>query len=71
MVLLSDVQDAGSSSEVSLMASLSHPGAAADLAARRKALQQLRYVLNHQATAKLDGLMGAAIGKPHATTKQD
>jgi hypothetical protein len=37
---------------------------------KRKALERLRYVLNHQAAAKLDGLIAAAKGKPHAGAKQ-
>jgi hypothetical protein len=37
---------------------------------KRKALERLRYVLNHQATTKLDGLIAAAKGKPHAGAKQ-
>lgn len=57
--------------EVQAMHTLSEPSAAAALAAKRAALQELRQALNQQATAKLDGLMGAAIGKSHATTKQD
>ena len=64
------LQDAGSN-EVTTMNSLSAPTAAATLAAKRASLQQLRRVLNQQASAKLDGLLGSAIGRKHATTKQD
>lgn len=50
---------------------LSGPGAGELLRSKRKALERLRYVLNHQAAAKLDGLIAAAKGKPHAGAKQD
>lgn len=50
---------------------LSAPEAAELLRAKRKTLARLRYVLNHQAAAKLDGLIGAARGKPRAGAKQD
>eukprot|EP00878_Enallax_costatus_P018852 GHUV01019871.1.p1 GENE.GHUV01019871.1~~GHUV01019871.1.p1 ORF type:complete len:248 (+),score=89.59 GHUV01019871.1:1370-2113(+) len=59
------------SNEVAAMMTLSTPAAAATLATKRASLQRLRRVLNQQASAKLDGLLGAAIGRPHATTKQD
>lgn len=54
-----------------LLSLLSSPSAASDLEARRRALARLRYVLSHTAAAKLDGLMAAALSRPHATTKQD
>jgi hypothetical protein len=53
------------------MAHLERLAAAAELLrAKRKALERLRYVLNHQAAAKLDGLIAAAKGKPRAAAKQ-
>lgn len=57
--------------ELASIAKLSGPEGAATLAARRKALAQLRHVLNQHAAAKLDGLMAAAASRPHASTKQD
>jgi hypothetical protein len=50
---------------------LAAPEAGELLAAKRKSLARLRYVLNAQAAAKLDGLIGAARGKPRAGAKQD
>uniref|UniRef100_A0A383VH99 Uncharacterized protein n=1 Tax=Tetradesmus obliquus TaxID=3088 RepID=A0A383VH99_TETOB len=57
--------------ELASISKLSGPEGAATLAARRKALAQLRHVLNQHAAAKLDGLMVAAASRPHASTKQD
>jgi hypothetical protein len=54
-----------------LLARLASPGAAGELAAQRVALGQLRVTLNQQATAKLEGLMAAALSRPHAGPKQD
>jgi hypothetical protein len=44
--------------------------AAALLAARRAALAALRERLNRDAAAKLEGLLAAALGRPHAGPKQ-
>ena len=45
-------------------------GGGQELMMKRQALRRLRYVLNQQATAKLDGLMTAAVGQPRAGPKQ-
>ncbi len=34
-------------------------------------MERLRYVLNHQATAKLEGLLAAALGKPKMGPKDE
>jgi hypothetical protein len=48
------------------MARLTSDGArlAEQLVARRKALGRLRFILNHQAAAKLDGLIREAADRP-------
>jgi hypothetical protein len=58
--------------EVEVMSDLmtAAAGSSHDLMTKRQALRRLRYVLNQQATAKLDGLMTAAVGQPHAGAKQ-
>jgi hypothetical protein len=58
-------------SELEALTRLAARGAelAAELLARRKALGRLRFVLNHQAAAKLDGLVREAAGKPRSPGK--
>lgn len=55
---------------MSMLEGLAAPGAAELLRSKRRAIDRLRYVLNQQATAKLDGLIAAAKGKPRAGAKQ-
>lgn len=50
--------------------SSSTAAAAESLQSKRAALLQLRSTLNSQAAAKLEGLIGTAVGKPHAGPQQ-
>jgi hypothetical protein len=56
--------------ELGAMLRLMNSSALSDtLSSRRKALRRLRFVLNSQAAAKLDGLMQAAEGRPSSAGK--
>ncbi|KAI8476139.1 MAG: hypothetical protein J3K34DRAFT_402192 [Monoraphidium minutum] len=59
----------GESELQSMLRLLRSGGLPETLAAQRGALARLRFVLNHQAASKLDGLVQAAVGKPRSPGK--
>jgi len=66
----SSSSDASAAALIRTLQHLSSPEAAPLLQSKRRALERLRYVLNQQAAAKLDGLIAAARDKPRAGSKQ-